>query len=124
MTVPEAILRGLMLFVVVFIVLGMIFLLILVFSRLVKLIEQTALKKQPATASAAAPAAVAVAAPAPQPEQANGPWGGSLRLKNVDEQTAAMVMAIVSDESGIPLSQLIFKQIALVEPGSKQEEEA
>jgi Na+-transporting methylmalonyl-CoA/oxaloacetate decarboxylase gamma subunit len=36
---------------------------------------------------------------------------GALKLKDVDEQTAAMIMAIVSDESGIPLSELIFKSI-------------
>lgn len=36
---------------------------------------------------------------------------GSLKLKDVDEPTAAMIMAIVSDESGIPLSELIFKSI-------------
>lgn len=36
---------------------------------------------------------------------------GDLKLVNVDERTAAMVMAIVSDESGIPLSELCFKSI-------------
>ena len=36
---------------------------------------------------------------------------GELKLKNVDEKTAAMIMAIVSDESGIPLSELCFKSI-------------
>jgi hypothetical protein len=40
---------------------------------------------------------------------------GELKLKNVDERTAAMIMAIVSDESGIPLSELIFKSIKLIE---------
>ena len=40
---------------------------------------------------------------------------GTLVLKNVDEPTAAMIMAIVSDESGIPLSELCFKSIRLVE---------
>lgn len=39
---------------------------------------------------------------------------GTLVLKNVDEPTAAMIMAIVSDESGIPLSELCFKSIRLV----------
>lgn len=39
---------------------------------------------------------------------------GTLKLKDVDEQTAAMIMAIVSDESGIPLSELIFKSIKKV----------
>jgi hypothetical protein len=32
----------------------------------------------------------------------------------VDEPTAAMIMAIVSDESGIPLSELCFKSIKLI----------
>ena len=39
---------------------------------------------------------------------------GTLKLTNVDEPTAAMIMAIVSDESGIPLSQLCFKSIRLI----------
>lgn len=39
---------------------------------------------------------------------------GTLKTKDVDEQTAAMIMAIVSDESGIPLSELIFKSIKKV----------
>jgi hypothetical protein len=43
---------------------------------------------------------------------------GLLKLKNVDEPTAAMIMAIVSDESGIPLSELCFKSIRLVEKQS------
>lgn len=40
---------------------------------------------------------------------------GTLKLKNVDEKTAAMIMAIVSHESGIPLSQLRFKFIKALE---------
>ncbi len=40
---------------------------------------------------------------------------GELRLKNVDEKTAAMIMAIVSDESKIPLSELCFKSISAAE---------
>lgn len=43
---------------------------------------------------------------------------GTLKLKNVDEKTAAMIMAIVSDESEIPLSELCFKSIRLVEEQS------
>ena len=38
---------------------------------------------------------------------------GTLVLKNVDEKTAAMIMAIVADESGIPLERLIFRSIKL-----------
>ena len=36
---------------------------------------------------------------------------GELKLINVDEKTAALIMAIVSDETKIPLSELIFKSI-------------
>ena len=39
---------------------------------------------------------------------------GTLRLENVDEPTAAMIMAIVSHESGCPLSELKFRSIKLV----------
>lgn len=41
---------------------------------------------------------------------------GNLKLHNVDERTAAMIMAIVSDESGIPISELQFKSIKAKEP--------
>ncbi|NLA76602.1 MAG: OadG family protein [Clostridiales bacterium] len=36
-------------------------------------------------------------------------------LTDTDEQTAAMIMAIVSDETDIPLDHLAFKSIKLVE---------
>jgi len=39
---------------------------------------------------------------------------GELKLFDVDEKTAALIMAIVSDESKIPLSQLQFKSIRLM----------
>lgn len=40
---------------------------------------------------------------------------GELKLYGVDERTAAMIMAIVSDESKIPLAELQFKSIKLLE---------
>jgi Na+-transporting methylmalonyl-CoA/oxaloacetate decarboxylase gamma subunit len=40
---------------------------------------------------------------------------GELKLLGLDEKTAAMVMAIVSDESKIPLSKLQFKMIKAVD---------
>ena len=63
---------------------------------------------------AAVPAAAAPNAPAgvPLPE---GLSQGSLKLTNVDEPTAAVIMAIVSDKSGIPLNRLNFKSISLQE---------
>lgn len=45
-----------------------------------------------------------------------GGWGaGELKLIGVDEPTAAMIMAIVSDESQIPLSELNFKVIRAID---------
>ncbi len=44
-----------------------------------------------------------------------GVSAGELKLINVDEKTAAMIMAIVSHESRIPLSQLSFKSIRALE---------
>jgi Na+-transporting methylmalonyl-CoA/oxaloacetate decarboxylase gamma subunit len=40
---------------------------------------------------------------------------GELKLIGVDEKTAAMIMAIVSDESQIPLSELIFRSIKAID---------
>ena len=40
---------------------------------------------------------------------------GALKLKGCDEKTAAMIMAIVADDTGIPLNELVFKSIKLVE---------
>ncbi len=40
---------------------------------------------------------------------------GDLKLNNVEEKTAAMIMAIVSHESKIPLNELVFKSISAVE---------
>lgn len=46
----------------------------------------------------------------------DGEWsGGELKLIGVEEPTAAMIMAIISDESQIPLSQLIFKTIRAID---------
>jgi hypothetical protein len=45
----------------------------------------------------------------------SGISAGELKLIGVDEKTAAMIMAIVSHESRIPLSELSFKSIKAVE---------
>ncbi len=52
-----------------------------------------------------------------QPEKAadQGWTAGELKLLGVDEKTAAMIMAIVSDETQIPLSELQFKMIKAID---------
>lgn len=55
-------------------------------------------------------------APAETPEAALVPaaGGGEVVLIDVDEKTAACIMAIVSYETGIPLNELIFHKIRAI----------
>lgn len=65
-----------------------------------------------------AEAIAVIEAPAANPAGVPIPAGmtqGNLELVNTDEKTAAVIMAIVSDKSGIPLNRLAFKSIKLME---------
>ena len=42
-------------------------------------------------------------------------YGGEIALYDVDEKTAACIMAIVGHQTKIPLNQLVFKSIRAVE---------
>ena len=80
------------------------------------LIDEYELKAPKAPAPKAAPAPAAPAAPVPAAPASDEMFSsGSLKLKNCDEKTAAMIMAIVADDTGIPLNELVFKSIKLVE---------
>jgi Na+-transporting methylmalonyl-CoA/oxaloacetate decarboxylase gamma subunit len=87
-------------FITVFLMLALLWGAIVVVSKVLNMIAPVK-----APAPAAAPAAPVAAAPAA------GTFGGDVALIDVDEKTAACVMAIVSHETGIPLSELIFKKI-------------
>ena len=41
---------------------------------------------------------------------------GEIVLRDVDDQTAAILMAIVADQTGIPLNELRFKSIKCLNP--------
>ena len=90
-------------------ILAVIALLIILVSKVIRAVEGMTKKKAPE-----APVAVAPAAPTGVPMPA-GMNQGELELINTDEKTAAIIMAIVSDKSGIPLNRLSFKTIKLVE---------
>ena len=49
--------------------------------------------------------------PAAEPVRPHSAYGGEVALYDVDEKTAACIMAIVSDSTKIPLDHLIFKSI-------------
>lgn len=93
----------------VILILAVIACLILIVSKIIRSIEAAAAKKKPAVAEAA-PAATPSGVPMPA-----GMNQGELELIGTDEKTAAIIMAIVSDKSGIPLNRLSFKSIKLME---------
>ena len=97
--------------VIVFLMLAILCLFIPVISKCVRFFEKRRQKPEPVRP---APAAVPQADPAPAAAQQAGVGGGEVALIGVDEKTAACVMAIVSHETGIPLSELNFKQIKVL----------
>ena len=98
---------------VVFGVLLLMYILISISGKIIQAISNIGKKEEPAKAPAtAAPAAAAAAAVSVSEEEFSS---GTLKLKDCDEKTAAMIMAIVADDSGIPLEELVFKSIKLVE---------
>ena len=56
-----------------------------------------------------------VSAPVVEPLLDKGITPGQMKLIGVDEKTAALIMAIVSDESKIDLSELQFKSIKVMD---------
>ncbi len=96
--------------VVVMLELAVLTVLILMLSKILRSIEGKitgSVEEAPVpalTVASAAPAAVASAPAAPV--AVNNPV-----LVDVDERSAAVIMAIVSNETGIPLNQLSFKSI-------------
>lgn len=90
--------------VIVFLMLAVLCLFIPVISRIVQFFEARSAKQQEAP-QPAPPVAPMSAAPA------GAAYTGEVTLIDVDEKTAACIMAIVSHETGIPLSELIFKTI-------------
>ncbi|MBQ6303328.1 MAG: OadG family protein [Clostridiales bacterium] len=97
--------------IVILVVFGVLFLMYILISlsgKIIQAISNIGKKEEPAKAPAtAAPAAAAVS----EEEFSSG----TLKLKDCDEKTAAMIMAIVADDTGIPLSELVFKSIKLVD---------
>lgn len=107
---------------VMLVVFGVLFLMYILISLAGRVIEGVSgiiigNKTTAATSASAAPAAApSVAEQKPAAEDPGEEFSsGTLKLKGCDEKTAAMIMAIVSDNTGIPLSELIFKSIKLVD---------
>ncbi len=119
MSVPQALLVAVTGIAVVLLELALLTLVIQLLSKAVRLFTGRK-KNQPEEeffippVQSAAPAAKPAGVPLP-----DGRSEGSLELENVDEPTAAVIMAIVSNESGIPLNRLSFKSIRLMQEKQK-----
>ena len=99
--------------IVILVVFGVLFIMYVLISLAGKILA--AATKDSGKAEAKPAVAAAAAAPASAPAAEEEFSSGTLKLKGCDEKTAAMIMAIVADDTGIPLSELVFKSIKLVE---------
>ena len=111
--IGEAALFALIGFAIVFAVLLALNGFIRLLSVIVRAVENAASKPAAAPAAAASAAAPAASA-APAIPAGMKPADGSLgdvKLYDVDDATAAMIMAIVADKLDAPLNELRFKSI-------------
>ena len=99
--------------IVILVVFGVLFIMYVLISLAGKILASATKGSEKSEAKPAVAAAPAAAAAAPVAEEEFS--SGTLKLKGCDEKTAAMIMAIVADDTGIPLSELVFKSITLVE---------
>ena len=116
-TIGEALNVSVTGFVVVLLILALLAVLVLLLSKAVRAVESKTKKKASPTPKSeqteSAPANTnAAQTGTPLPETCSA---GQLDLYDVDEKTAAVIMAIVSHESGIPLNRLQFKSIKAIE---------
>jgi len=109
LTFSEALTNAIFMMLIVFIVLIVLWGLVALISRGAKLFAREPVAVTAPAVPAAHPAAGVTTAPAMA--QPGTIFAGNIKLTEVDERSAAMIMAIVSDESGIPLSELRFKSI-------------
>ena len=111
LSIAEMFMNAGIVILVVFGVLLLMYILISISGKIIEAITKAGKKEEPAKAAPAAAAPVAAPAAVSEEEFSSG----TLKLKNCDEKTAAMIMAIVADDTGIPLNELVFKSIKLVE---------
>ncbi|MBO5681289.1 MAG: hypothetical protein J6T08_06200 [Lentisphaeria bacterium] len=112
LTMPETLLVAVAGILVVIAELALITVLILGISKILRSLESKlsggSIEVTEVKATPVAPAA----APAPAaPAAAPVAYAPSVQLVDVDEPTAAVVMALVSNQTGIPLERLWFKSI-------------
>ena len=112
LTLPAAILYAAVGMAVVMAILSLLALLVQIISKMI-----SAMEKRKAPAEVLATPAYEEPAPAAEAPKATAPpqVAPQVTLIDTDEATAAVLMAIVAERSGIPLNRLAFKSIKLLE---------
>lgn len=108
LTLGQGVLISIYGFITVFIMLTLLMFIIQVLSKIVVEIE-TKNESKPQTSNIDSVEHI---------ESEPKEFAGEIKLIDVDEKTAACIMAIISDETKIPLDQLIFKSIRAIEEGN------
>ena len=109
MPLSEALAVSLIGIVTVIIILAVIAILILLVSKAIRALEAKASSAKTETPSSVAPVT-------------DGVTAGQVELIGTEEKEAAVIMAIVSQKSGIPLERLSFKSIRLMDEEKKGDE--
>ena len=107
MPAVEALMVAVSGFLVVFLMLILLWAIIELVNRIVTSAEKVATKPVE-TVPVKTPVKEEVITETKKPHEI---YGGEIALYDVDEKTAACIMAIVSDSTKIPLDQLIFRSI-------------
>lgn len=105
-TLADALLVSVKGIVVVMLILAFLAVLVMILSKLIQLFSPKSKEKEKVKTPVASPSA--------QPKKTDDS-SGEVKLYNTDEKTAAVIMAIVSKESGIPLNRLKFNSIKLTD---------
>jgi sodium pump decarboxylase gamma subunit len=113
MTFTDSLMISLLGVGIVFLVLMLLSLLIKFQSQVLGYIEAVNHKQEKDKRNAVNEEETAATEVAEAPDE--GWSAGELKLLGVDEKTAAMIMAIISHESQIPLSELQFKMIKAID---------
>lgn len=122
-SIGDSLLIALVGITVVLIELALLAVIILLLSKAIRLLEKKgAHSGKAAVQPMEAPPVIPIqTAPAAVPAAPTAVMENGILLVDTDEQTAAMLMAIVSDQTGIPLERLQFKSIRQVTVDSKTE---
>ena len=108
MTILDALVGGILGYLVVFVGLTLLMCVVMIMGKIMVSVQN---KDKAAAPAVEAPAPAAPAAPAaPSAPPAPGS-AGEVKLFDVPDKEAAMIMAIVADKMGKPLNELRFKSI-------------